>query len=320
MKPKDPRSYEFALDVFRAVHGLTKELSTEADFELAQTLHGLQPVSRQLWESYRTGTTIDVQYSDDVCDAYLLRYFPPYSRILRSVVLPVILESRRHLPRSEGAIRCCILGGGPAPELASLHSLQQFLNALDVNRRIDLIDALIIDHHGESWERITKAVASRLNRLSEGPKVSTTTVEFALTDPDWVEQAASDLARSHLLIIQNVLNEIDIDQWPAFIDLLEEAVALLPDGSIIVIADLKKHGVSQNRFQDVCNRLKNQTLVKYQGDKKLNVDKPGGLIGYHLLNGDDGLIPRTNVEISSAVLERQTVRQESASFDVLFKG
>jgi hypothetical protein len=204
--------------------------------------------------------------------------------------------------------------------LASLHSLQQFLNALDVNRRIDLIDALIIDHHGESWERITKAVASRLNRLSEGPKVSTTTVEFALTDPDWVEQAASDLARSHLLIIQNVLNEIDIDQWPAFIDLLEEAVALLPDGSIIVIADLKKHGVSQNRFQDVCNRLKNQTLVKYQGDKKLNVDKPGGLIGYHLLNGDDGLIPRTNVEISSAVLERQTVRQESASFDVLFKG
>ena len=300
MKWVNPRSYEFALDVFRAVHGLTKEPSTESGEKLTELLQGLRPVSRQLWESYRTSSRIDVEYSDDVCDAYFLRYFPPYSRILQSVVL----QSKIHLPRSEGTIRCCILGGGPAPELASLHSYLRILNALDFNRRIDLVDALIIDHHGNSWERISKAVAAQISRMSEGPKVNATTVQFTLTEPEWVEQAEADLARSHLLIIQNVLNEIDIDQWPAFIDLLEEAVTLLPDGSIIVIADLKNHGVSQNRFQDVCNRLKNQTLVKYQGDKKLNVDKPGGLIGYHLLNGDDGLIPRTNVEISSVVLER----------------
>jgi len=204
--------------------------------------------------------------------------------------------------------------------LASLHSLLQFLNPLDVNRRIDLINALIIDHHGKSWERITKAVASRLNRLSEGPKVSTTTVEFALTEPDWVEQAESDLARSHLLILQNVLNEIQIDHWPTFINLLEEAVTLLPDGSVIVIVDLKNHGVSRSRLKDVCARLKSKTRVKYQGEMELKIEQPCGLIKHHLLDRSHGLIPRSKVEISSVVLERQTGRPETANSGSLFKG
>lgn len=298
---RDPRSYDFALDVYRRAHGLGPSSSHDSTIGVAERLRSLQPAARFLRSAYRKESRVNITYSEKLCDAYLFRYFVPYTRI----ICAALGAARVYPPDSDGLLRCCILGGGPVPELASLHWHLTCRPSRDRQPDIRRIEALVIDHNSHSWDRIVKAVATELSERVEGPSVGATTVGFPLTDPDWVEQANSDLARTDLLVLQNVLNEIEPNAWPAFIDLVESAVAKLPLRSIVVIADLEEHSISSSRLEELGKRLSILTVERKSGTDELRVPAPNGLVGQHLLTGESELIGRGKVKIRFLVLERR---------------
>jgi hypothetical protein len=293
--------------MLKALYSLN-ELNAEG--ERAAYLRSLKPVARELRSSFNpyAAPHVEVDYrSKQTQAAYMLRYFPQYSLIIR-LVLGKLRNKQIELPFNREEISASFFGAGPCPEI---YGFLRFLSAGFPNIRkvtanaFDIISGEwayareITEHHliPSIWQRAFELNASN----------------FDLSQAGSTRWLAHTINASSLLVFQNCLNEINRNLYPNVIKNIDSLVRAMRPGSILTIIDLSSYPAVLEligRIEDsVRSRHPVTTLIGLQGsesryDAVALINALPHAITQNLLTGEDGLIPRRYIKYHCLVIRK----------------
>lgn len=173
----------------------------------AAHLQSFKDSARVLWNAYQK-STVTVDYSTPASqEAYLLRYFVPYSHLLPKVLLKLEDEGIG-LSNAGGLLTACFFGCGPGPELAGLirHLKQK-------RERPEMLIATMLDVASASWQYGRAIVENAIlahawdSGLLEIDPVATDISSMA--SPPQYDALQRRIEAADLVVFQNCLNELN---------------------------------------------------------------------------------------------------------------
>lgn len=222
------------------------ENSAKTDKQKRECLEKLKGISMLLGREYQQ-QEISPDYSKrDYQEAYLLRYFLPYSQPVPYLLNYLKLKKNflYQLPE-DGTLTASFFGCGPGPEL---YGLMSYLNRPQSD--ID-ISAAMLDI--ATWEHGRKIV---FNHLLTRVKIHEfksnlvgTTSEFLPNDSEkWV-------STSDLIVIQHCLNERHNAQSNQLIENMKQLVEKMKTGAVMLIIERARYRIVKELLGRFCYEL-----------------------------------------------------------------
>ncbi len=209
-----------------------QELATEQD--QAAYLSGLRSVGKSLWNSYWT-QDVGVDYaSAGIQNAYLLRYFPFYTKLVPCV----LSQSDVQLPKVE-LLQPIFFGCGPAPEFVGL------LEHLKENcPKTEMVSATFVDIAIDTWRHsININIGCVVSRIWDAELCDYQSKRVDIADPNL--QREMKVETCHLAVFQNCFNEVS-DKLEDVILNIEEICQKMPAGAIILLIDRSDYPATVN--------------------------------------------------------------------------
>lgn len=283
--------------------------NVDSDEAKAQYLQSLQPAALRLFHAYR-GTFVRVDYRDkNVQAAYMIRYFPQYSQIIRLILND---PPRNYLrPFNQRDLSACFFGSGPAPEVIGL---LQFLATRFPNIRA--VKAHAFDIIAEEWAYARDITRSLALSIWHDRQLELKGNAFDLSQAGAVEQCSNIIASSKLLVFQNCLNEVRQDQYLNVAANLVSLVQAMASGSILIIIDLSNYQPALNLIQRIETLIKDRQLASVLAnlsqrryDAQEMIGAMPQIIRTNLLTGipfqvENGLIPRRYIDYHYFVVRK----------------
>lgn len=294
-----PRWERLVVEVFKATRGLRAE--SDPDIDLGEALEELQPYVHTLREHYRdhsrTGT-VDIDYSGNTADAYLLAYVPGYIEQSEMVFRMADVGSA---PVETVGLFCC----GPCPEAVAL---VRHLNSRNQSGRLSIH---MFDVCPTGWSTVREALLYEGCTKHWAGVVSYENYDLDLTVPRSVEHYASAIGALDLAVFQNFDNEIG-HAMSAMRSNIERVAELLPLSSSLIMSDLSNSAANHAVLSTRLRPYGEVTPEQSPNSKGVRVPWPVGPIRKHLLVGnspanDDGalrLIPRVGHDAKFLILKR----------------
>ena len=284
-----------------------KNLTTEQ--EQIAYLCSLRPVGKSLWDSYRT-QNVNVDYTSvDTQNAYLLRYFPSYAKLV-----PYVLgESDVQLPKVE-LLQPIFFGCGPAPEFVGLlEHLKE--NCPDTG----MVSATFVDIAIDTWRHsINISIDRVVSRIWDAELCDYQYKQVDIADADLLQKIK--VGDCHLAVFQNCFNEVS-DKLESVIRNIKKVCQTMPAGAVILLIDRGGYTATDNMLADLKSWAEAGDTVKPMGEANLSrrafdcrplLETVPEIIRKNLyrqgrdkrLFVDDGLIFSNDVNFLSLVLQR----------------
>ena len=278
-----------------------------SDEGLIARLNQLKPAVRNLRNAYRN-YPVHVPYDKtDIQAAYLITYFPHYYQLIYKVLVedyPTIFEKL-------SSVRLVYFGGGPGPEIYG--TLKYIVN----NRpEVKAVDVLLFDINALQWNYSHKILQNHLipDFVKSGLIVSFSFNQCDLTQPFDENHYKSLVSGCNLMVFQNCLNEIPVASVGRLKENIQLLYQLLPHGGSLLLSDLTGGtpavtSLMQNLEKQLVTaekvKLHHSIIENSSCETILSVHHtPSVLIRQHLLDGNDGLIPRKWLKYNYSFLEK----------------
>ena len=199
-------------------------------------LRNLQGPATELWEEFQKQDVSPDYSRPGYEDAYLLRYFFPYSLLVPSV-LHYHLSDFFH---TDGDLLIAsFLGCGPGPELYGLMYYLRYARS-----GVPMISASMLDIAPNSWAYSRNIVSENLlNRTWDSglyeisefkSNLAGASQQFLSNDTErWLEE-------SNLIVIQNCLNEIPVSGYDQVLVNMTRMMDIMKPSALILI--IERHG------------------------------------------------------------------------------
>jgi hypothetical protein len=189
-------------------------------------LKELKHANDMLMQNYRSNT-VRVNYAiSETQDVYLLRYFPVYTSLIENVLISI---EQRNSPLFDNStsLQVSLIGCGPCPEIVGF---MRFLS----NRNSDLRPVFhAFDLCNSDWRAKRKRV---LNTIISDMKPQVHGYTFDLCESHSAEKYQTIFNSSHMVVIQNCLNELDIGSIDTVIENITNILDYLPcNGRFVAI-------------------------------------------------------------------------------------
>jgi hypothetical protein len=196
-------------------------------------LQNLQPPAHELRNCFNN-FPVTVNYArHDIQSVYMLRYFPPYSQVIRTI-LNTLQNNPRHTAFNGQTIGASFFGCGPCPEIFGFFD---YLSRTTI--RPQQININTFDVNSDSW-----AFSRDITFQSVIPTVwghcpiNTINSNLNIASQNSLNAFLPNLRTSNLVVFQNCLNEIPVALHNVVIDNFKTIIANIPQGAIILIIDL----------------------------------------------------------------------------------
>lgn len=262
--------------------------------ELADDLRG---EVRMLREHYRS-SMVSVDYGR-LARGYLVAYVPPYIQMAEHVWAEALPA-----PASVGhTLNVVVVGAGPAPEVVGL------INLLVWNQhRCRRIEAVCLDVADDIWRQLRDALVTE-GAVAWGGEVALESRHFDLSQPAAVTDGVrSALRAADVVVIQNCLNE-GAARGPALTSNLADLAEALRPGARLAIADIHGYDAVRSTVDSVLDELAERAVVRREphepaGIARRVLGRVPDPLRRHVLDGQDGLVPRRNLRYLVRVAER----------------
>lgn len=283
----------------------------KTDEERAQYLQSLKPTAKSLRSGFNpfAGPNVNVDYRSKVVQsAYMLRYFPQYSLVIR-LILNKLKSGQILLPFDQEEISACFFGAGPSPEV---YGFIQFLNG--AFRHVCKVTAYTFDIISDDWAYARDITENYLiPAVWQQREFELINNNFDLSQANSIRKLTGIINSSSLVIFQNCLNEINQKSYPNVIGNLNSLVRAMRAGSILMIIDLSSYQAASNLVSQIESSVQAQNSVttligltesasRYDAVALRN-ELPL-IIKQNLLTGEDGLIPRRNINYHCLVIRK----------------
>lgn len=297
--------YELILEALYRLNNLT------GAEEKAHYLQSLKSVAQQLRGSYNPNAapTVRVNYRPkNVQAAYMLRYFPQYSQVLR-IILNRLKNAQVSLPFDQENLSACFFGAGPAPEV---YGFAQFLNAAFSNNK--KLTAYTFDIISDEWN-YSRGITehSLVPSIWQNRTFELISKKFDITQANSVNQFAAIVGQARLIVFQNCLNEINQNSYPSVIANLKSLIGSMSSGSVLTVIDLSSYPAALQLISQIESLIRSENLASIlispsEGEKTYDAvalrDSLPNVIVDNLLTSADGLIPRRWVKYRCLVIRK----------------
>lgn len=272
-----------------------------SDEERAQYLHSLKPTARNLRSSFNPSIApnVSVNYRPkDIQAAYMLRYFPLYTQVIRSI-LNKLRIARIALPFNQENVSACFFGAGPAPEA---YGFIQFLNSNFKN--VQKVTAYSFDIISDEWAYWRNATENYLiPGIWKNRKFEMLGSKFDLSQTDSVNELIKEIAASRLIVFQNCLNEISQGSYPNVVANFTSLIRAMSSGSILLVIDLSSYPPVTGLISQIESLVDGNSasilISLSEGQSRYDGlavrDALPLIVKQHLLTDEDGLIARRYV-------------------------
>jgi len=264
-------------------------------------LQSLQPHVHGLRLAYRNNH-VSIDYSEAAKQAaYLIAYYPGHIEMTFSILMK-IWQRLSFGPE----VKACFFGGGPGPEVAALARL---LAEQEGYLRVGALTADIFDIRAEGWLRGMNITAQHvLPRLWPG-QVILRKGQLDLCGRDSFQRLRTHLQNYDLVVLQNCLNELE--RRSNFIENVSFLLGSVPQGSIVIFADLARYGVnaySLDRIKEIVKERRDFEEVLCIDESTIYVSPasiPLMITENLLLSASElHLRPRTNIRYAALVVSK----------------
>ena len=228
------------------IEAIYSENNAKTDEQKRECLEKLKEISISLGEEYQR-SEISPDYSRlDYQEAYLLRYFLPYSQPVPYLLnyLKLKKNSLYQLPEN-GALTASFFGCGPGPEL---YGLMSYLN----NPQSGIsVSAVMLDI--APWKHGRKIVFNHLltrvkTHVFESDLVGTTSDFLSGDSEKWVSS-------SDLIVIQHCLNERHNARSNQLTENMKQLVAKMKTGAVMLIIERARYQIVKELLDRFCYEL-----------------------------------------------------------------
>ncbi len=276
--------------VVEVAAGISSRRGTET---LEEMLSSLREPLRGLRRSYRSGRVL-IDYEKGSELAYLLAYVPPYIRMAEQVIArSLVLDSIGPI------LDVGLVGAGPAPEAVALINL-----LIDAKAQVDRLRLHLFDIATDEWRIVREALLDVGCRCRWDGSIEVQHHSLDLRTPATFNAHRSILQSLDFVMVQNCLNE-DIVHRPAAVENLLDLLSAMRPGSVLAIADQHNYVSVRDRIRMLADQVIDEveTLGRFDAAIRVRVTDPlPPVLTKHLLTGEDGLIPRKNLELGVLVL------------------
>jgi hypothetical protein len=215
-------------------------------------LQSLKPYAKRIWDGYRS-QAVSVSYSEPKAqEAYLLRYFAPYSYLI-STVLGDMAKQGVVLAGREGSLAVSLFGCGPGPELAGL-----IRHLKTMSKRPQMLHVRMLDVAADSW--------SHGRAIAYGGAISgewePSLIQIDSAHVDIASKVPFPDQDADLLVFQNCLNELSAAQQAIVEAKLKNMLLAAPKTTTTVLIER----VGYSSTDDMLRRLRqwvNETAGYY---------------------------------------------------------
>lgn len=228
------------------------ENSARTDDQKRRCLEKLREASISLGKEYQQ-QEISPDYSkQDYQEAYLLRYFLPYSQPVPYLLNHLILKKdfSYQLP-DNGLLTASFFGCGPGPEI---FGLMRYLGSYQPSIRIS---AAMLDR--EPWKHGRKIVRQLLDRTWNSDLYNTQEFKADIvgSPSDFLPVDSEEwVKRSDLIVFQHCLNERYNARSNQLIENMTQLVAKMKTGAVMLIIERARYPVVKELLGQFCYELK----------------------------------------------------------------
>ena len=265
------------------LEAIYSENSVETDDQKRRCLEKLKEASVSLGKEYQQ-QEISPDYSkQDYQEAYLLRYFLPYSQPLPYLLNHLILKKdfSYQLPE-DGLLTASFFGCGPGPEI---FGLMRYLGSYQPSIRIS---AAMLDR--EPWRHGRKLIQQLLDRTwnPDSYKIHEFKADIVGNPSDFLPVDSEEwVKRSDLIVFQHCLNERYNARSNQLIENMTQLVAKMKTGAVMLIIERARYPVVKELLGRFCYEMQEKF-----GDNlyiKHETTRPDGIEIKPIL----GVIPKT---------------------------
>lgn len=257
-----------------AEHGLHDKESQIAH------IRALRLPTRFVWNAYRNQRVKMDYRATCIQESYLLRYYIPYSYLIEAVLHKTGAAESMCIG-DNNVLDVSLFGCGPAPELLGI--LRHI--AKKSARTPTKLRANLFDIANDSWaygRRIAKECLQESQQNSALHETLSSQADLASPALLHNENVREAIKRSHLVVIQNCINELASESSTSNI---KHILALMPVGSQLALIDRVGYGQTQQLCHFLDNQLDNRYACvggandDYYDGSSINAACPTALLG-----------------------------------------
>ena len=248
-------AYRTLLDAIYSARGV------ETDGEKQECRQELQKASEQLGKEYLKPEKISPDYSKvEYQEAYLLRYFLPYSQPVPYLLNHLMLRKNFSCQLPDGALTASFFGCGPGPEL---FGLMRYLGGPESGLNIS---SAMLDRC--DWKPGRKIVREYL--LPESYDIREFTSDLVGDAKDFLPGDSGEwVSKSDLVVMQHCLNERDNVKQEQLMKNLKQLVAKMKPGAVMLIIERAGY----QKVKDALGKFLHQ-LEKFDIEKEAATERP----------------------------------------------
>lgn len=303
------------------VDGLKKKKA--ANLTIDEYLQSLQKPVKALRVAYRNTPVIVAYENNNTQAAYLTTYLPHYYQL----IYKIFLEDVPGIFQDKEVVSLTFIGGGPGSE--AYGAIKYIVNNCP---KVKTIHVTILDINADTWSFSHEIVFDSLIRsITNGEiNVDLNSVYFDLVSSTDIEKVKMLIQKSHLLVIQNCLNEVANINLPALKNNINLLFKLLPSSSYLLMSDLTSgarktiKALEEMLVEEYKPAFLKSTLSLSSPISVLSVHhQPNAIIKSNLLTGSDGLIPRKWIKYDYSILSKGIIEEKidnaSLGFNAIYR-
>ena len=225
----------------------------------ANYLQSLRPSAKLLWQAYRNQAVAVNYAAPAIQEAYLLRYFVPYSHLLPAVLRDLELKGIR-VAAPDGLLTACFFGCGPGPEVAGLirHLRQKA-------ERPEMLIARMFDVASASWQH-GRTIAK--NSILTGdwdaalmeivPVVADISANGLFSANGGARHRIDD---ADLIVFQNCLNELSTTALASAANNLRALLIAAKRHTTFVLIERDGYGATDDMLRSLCQWAATQSIA-----------------------------------------------------------
>lgn len=279
----------------------------------AQYLRDLQPAARRLRESYHKSKVVTEYSEAKTQEAYLLRYFPFYTRLVERE-LDVLRERGFGVPEVE-LLEACLFGCGPGPEVIGLMRSLKKSNAMTT-----MLIAKMVDIAAEEWTYAREICREFVAKPLWAPGLfEYESITTSLSNGQALSEI--DLEGCHIAVVQNCLNELPDNSQERTVQNILGAFNRLQTGAIALVIDIAGYtSTTEKMMEMMVENIADFPCLEIISDddfeKKINcrdlLDKVPPVVTENLLYRSTGVIP----DEWSGLIFKSKINYTSMAFQV----
>ncbi|MBE9011588.1 hypothetical protein IQ250_15370 [Pseudanabaenaceae cyanobacterium LEGE 13415] len=300
-------------DILDSLRQLSQTQNDELGFK--QYLRSLQPSVKRLRKAYADRQIVVDYSSSEIQAAYLIAYYPHYAEMTFKSLDYFNFAEAIH----QNHLNICLFGSGSCPEVIGILS---YLNKTEIQS----VTIETFDIAAETWKLSRDITIDQLSPRIWSRKFLSNhhTLDFCKESSFYSIQNV--IAKSHLFIFQNCLNEL-FNAREIVKDNLKFLLETMPEASTLIIADQGEYGeVTQamQSLENIATRLNTENEIYSIGRSEktkayfsTSLSLPA-IISTCLLTGANLLKPRRNVKASYLKISRLMTSPLAVSVDRQF--